>query len=67
MVDVIGEAARKTSASGRNRYPGEHWGRFRRLRNILIHEYHSVKPSQIYEATTEHLPVFIAALQPQIP
>ena len=66
MVGVIGEAASRTSATGRHRYPGEHWGRFRRLRNILVHEYHSVKTDEIYEATTEHLPAFIAALQPQV-
>ena len=66
MVGVIGEAASKTSASGRQRYPGEHWLRFRSLRNILVHEYHSVKPDEIYEATTAHLPAFITALKPQV-
>ncbi len=66
MVGVIGEAASKTSASGRQQYPGEHWLRFRSLRNILVHEYYSVKPDEIYEATTAHLPAFIAALQPQV-
>ena len=37
MVGVIGEAASKTSASGRQQYPGEHWLRFRSLRDILVH------------------------------
>lgn len=66
MLGVIGEAAGKTSATGRRRYPSPHWVRFRNLRNILVHEYHSVKPSDIYEATTVYLPAFIADLQPRI-
>lgn len=66
MLSVIGEAASKTSATGRRRYPSVHWLRFRNLRNILVHDYHSVEPSAIYEATTVHLPAFIADLQPHI-
>ncbi len=63
LMSVVGEAASKMSQTTRRRYPAAQWRRFRDLRNILIHEYHSVEADTIYEAVTRHVPALLTALE----
>ena len=63
LVAVVGEVASKISQSTRRQYPTAQWRRFRGLRNVLIHEYHSVEADTIYEAVTHHLPALLTALE----
>ena len=63
LVAVVGEAASIISQSTRRQYPAAQWRRFRGLRNILIHEYHSVEADAIYEAVIHYLPALLTALE----
>ncbi|MYC35243.1 MAG: DUF86 domain-containing protein [Chloroflexi bacterium] len=63
LVAIVGEAASRTTGPTRRLYPTSSWRTFRSLRNILIHEYHSVKPNRIYEAVTDDLPALLTALK----
>ena len=67
LTAIVGEAASKTAASTRRRYPAVPWRLFRNLRNILIHEYHSVEPNRIYAVVTDDLPMLIAGLEMPAP
>ena len=62
LMAIVGEAASKTTEPTRRRFPAVSWRVFRSLRNILIHEYHSVQPSRIYEAVIDDLPTLIVGL-----
>ncbi len=63
LVAIVGEAAAKTSPAARRRYPAVPWRMLRRMRNILVHEYHSVKPDAIYRSVVELLPSLVIALE----
>ena len=63
LVAIVGEAAAKTSPATRRLYPAIPWRQVRGMRNILIHEYHSVKPESIYQAVVDFLPTLISALE----
>ena len=62
LTAIVGEAASKTAESTRRQYPAVSWRLFRGLRNILIHDYHSVEPNRIYKVVTDDLPMLIAGL-----
>ena len=66
LVAIVGEAAAKTSPVARRPYPAVPWRRLRRMRNILVHEYHSVKPDAIYRSVVKFLPSLIIALEATI-
>lgn len=63
LIAIVGEAAAMTSPATRRLYPAIPWRQVRGMRNILIHEYHSVKPESIYHAVVDFLPTLISDLE----
>lgn len=63
LLEIIGESARAMSDNARARYPQIAWPDIIGLRTILAHHYHRVDPDQVWVIASEHVPIFVAALQ----
>ena len=62
-LEIVGEAAKRVP-----QYITEHhheipWSRMTEMRNILVHEYHSVDPSIIYDSARHDLPPLAGPLR----
>jgi uncharacterized protein with HEPN domain len=55
-LEVIGEASRRISAPTRRAWPKVPWEDMAELRNLLIHEYESVKPSEVWSTVERVIP-----------
>ena len=62
-LEIIGEAARRIPPQVTQRHPGIPWSRMAEMRNILIHEYHSVDADIIWKTVIGDLPPLAAPLQ----
>ena len=62
-LEIIGEAARHVPAEIRARYPEIPWAEMLTMRNIVIHEYHGVNLSIIWQTVKEDLPPLVAPLK----
>ena len=62
LVAVIGEAANHLSLTTHDSLPSIPWGKLIGMRNILIHQYHNVKPATVHDTVLNDLPALIAAL-----
>jgi uncharacterized protein with HEPN domain len=62
-IEVIGEAAGKVSASGRDAYPDIPWSQMAAARNRLIHGYDTVNLDILWHIATQDLPPLIGRLQ----
>ncbi len=47
-LEIIGEAARKVPPDATRRHARIPWSKLAEMRNILIHEYHSVAPELVW-------------------
>jgi uncharacterized protein with HEPN domain len=56
LLEIIGEAAVRTSAGCRARHPAVPWGAMIGLRNRLIHGYDSIDLDILWEVLTRDLP-----------
>ncbi len=63
LVEILGEAASKVTATTQNRYPGIPWGDIIGTRNRLIHGYDSVNLDILWQIATVDLPLLIPRLQ----
>lgn len=63
FVEVVGEAASKTSSDLRQRLPRVSWREMIGMRNLLIHGYSSVDRSVIWNVVTVDMPTLIAMLE----
>lgn len=61
-VQIISEAAKELPAELRSRYPEADWSPMIRIGNLLRHEYYRIRPQDMWEIATVHLP----ALRPII-
>jgi uncharacterized protein with HEPN domain len=61
--EIIGEAAKRVPGHVAERHPEIPWARMSEMRNILVHEYHSVDPSIIYDSCRHDLPPLVAPLK----
>lgn len=61
--EIIGEAAKRVPAHVADRHPEIPWTRMSEMRNILVHEYHSVDPSIIFDSVRHDLPPLVAPLK----
>lgn len=55
-IQLIGEAARKTSDALRQRHPEVPWPQIIAMRNILVHDYFSVDLEEVWAAVERDLP-----------
>jgi len=62
-LEIIGEAARHVPAEIRARYPELPWAEMLTMRNIVIHEYHGVNLSIIWQTVKEDLPPLVSHLK----
>jgi uncharacterized protein with HEPN domain len=62
-LEIIGEASRHVPRDIKNRYSNLPWMEMYTMRNIVIHEYHGVNLSIIWQTVTEDLPAIIPQLE----
>jgi uncharacterized protein with HEPN domain len=62
-LEIIGEAARHVPAEVRSRYREIPWAEMLTMRNIVIHEYHGVNLSIIWQTVKEDLPPLVSPLK----
>ncbi len=66
-LGIIGEAVRRLSGSFKDDYPDIPWRGVIALRNVLVHEYDSVRGEEIWDVVTVHLPRLAGAIRPLMP
>jgi uncharacterized protein with HEPN domain len=62
-LEIIGEAARHVPMEVQARYPELPWAEMLTMRNIVIHEYHGVNLSIIWQTVKEDLPSLVSPLK----
>lgn len=62
-LEVIGEASKRIPFHVISRHPEIPWSRIGDMRNILVHEYHSVDPDIILDAARNDLPPLVGPLR----
>ncbi len=62
-LEVLGEASKRIPAAIATRHPEIPWSRIGDMRNILVHEYHSVDPAIILDSARHDLPPLVAPLR----
>lgn len=62
-LEVIGEASRHVPRHIKTKYPNLPWLEMNTMRNIVIHEYHGVNLSIIWQTITEDLPPIVPLLK----
>ncbi|KIL99124.1 protein of unknown function DUF86 [Paramagnetospirillum magnetotacticum MS-1] len=62
-LEIIGEAAKRVPFNVIERHPDIPWSRMSEMRNILVHEYHSVDPSIIFDTARHDLPPLLGPLR----
>jgi Uncharacterized conserved protein len=62
-LEVLGEAAKRVPFAIQRRHEAIPWSRIGDMRNILVHEYHSVDPAIILDAARHDLPPLVAPLK----
>jgi uncharacterized protein with HEPN domain len=66
-IEIIGEAARRVSAPCRQDHPEIPWLAIISQRNVIAHEYDSIKQDRMWEVATVHIPQLIALIEPLLP
>jgi uncharacterized protein with HEPN domain len=61
-LEVLGEASKRVPFSIQHRHAEIPWSRIGDMRNILVHEYHSVDPEIILDAARGDLPPLVPLL-----
>jgi len=67
LVEIVGEAARQVSESGRARYPSIPCREVMGMRNRLVHGYDEVDFDVLWDTITADLPPLIAELEKIVP
>lgn len=62
-LEILGEAAKRVPSSVTEAHPEIPWSRMSEMRNILVHEYHSVDPSIVYDSVRHDLPPLLSPLR----
>lgn len=62
-LEIVGEAARRLPPHVVERHRDVPWSRMAEMRNILVHEYHSVDAGIIWNSVRNDLPPLIAPLK----
>lgn len=67
LIQIIGEAARKTSEDYKQLHPEIAWVQISGMRNYLIHEYFRINMDTVWQVIQVHIPALIAHLEPLVP
>lgn len=62
-IQIIGEAARRVSQSGRAAHPEIPWRQITGMRHRIVHDYLNIEYSVVWEVVTRDLPALISALE----
>lgn len=62
-VEIVGEAASKTSAEFRTQNPQIPWAAIVGMRNRLVHVYFDIDLDRVWDTITDDLPQLIAKLE----
>ena len=62
-LELIGEAARRMSADGRQRWPNLPWQEMIGMRNVVVHDYDEIDLSIVWVTVERDLPDLVAALE----
>jgi uncharacterized protein with HEPN domain len=62
-LQVIGEAAARTTDPGRNLAPELPWPKMVGMRHILVHVYFDIDADAVWKVVTAELPLLITALE----
>ncbi|MCA1908828.1 MAG: DUF86 domain-containing protein [Magnetospirillum sp.] len=62
-LEILGEASKRIPFAVIQRHPEMPWSRIADMRNILVHEYHSVDPEIILDAARNDLPPLVGPLR----
>jgi uncharacterized protein with HEPN domain len=62
-LEIIGEAAKRVPGYVTEHHPDIPWSRMNEMRNILVHEYHSVDPAIVFDSVRHDLPPLVAPLR----
>ena len=62
-VQIVGEAARHVPDEVQSRYPGVDWAGMRGMRNILVHQYGSVRLDVVWNVTQIDIPALLPRLR----
>ena len=62
QLEIIGEAAKRVSDATRVGYPSVPWSTLARMRDKLIHAYHSVDPQVVWDTVETDLPTLSKTL-----
>ena len=60
---IIGEAATQTPIEVQQRLPEVPWAEMRALRNFIVHSYHGVRITVIWETIRQDLPLIVPPLR----
>lgn len=63
LIQVLGEAASRTSAAFRDAHPELPWARMVGIRNRIVHGYDHVDPDIVWRVATEDLEPVLAVLE----
>lgn len=66
-MEIIGEAARRVSASYMAAHPEIPWRMIIGQRNILVHEYGQIDHELLYKTAVEDIPALITMIQALLP
>ncbi len=67
LLEIVGEAANRVSASEQSKHPGVPWLKIVGLRNRLIHGYDAVDLDILWEIVTKDISPLIAELEKLVP
>jgi uncharacterized protein with HEPN domain len=67
LIEIIGEAANRVTAAGRERYAEIPWPKIVGTRHRIIHGYDVVDYNAIWQIVTHEVPALIAALERALP
>lgn len=62
-LEVLGEASKRVPSHIQHRHGTIPWSRIGDMRNILVHEYHSVDPAIILDTARNDLPPLVGPLK----
>ncbi len=66
-IEIIGEAARRLSASFKEAHPEIPWRSIVDQRNVLVHAYDEIADERIWRLTVTSIPLLVAQLTTMVP